>query len=197
MAEGSWGPNRKAGRIVGVMGLGRKTGATHFTLWAASYLSGVRQRKTALMEGNNHGDLKRLEKAWFPAEKRGNVFQALGMDFYKRGEAGELARCLEAKYDEVLIDFGERVKETQNEWQRCDVRIATVSFSDWQLEAAGGMADLRRALGRGWVCLSVFGSEDARGEAQRRLGIPVIRIPFSEDPFHVDRRAMEWFEGVL
>lgn len=54
-----------------------------------------------------------------------------------------------------------------------------------------------RALGRGWVCLSVFGSEDARGEAQRRLGIPVIRIPFSEDPFHVDRRAMEWFEGVL
>lgn len=180
------------------MGLGNKTGATHFALWAAAYLSGVRQRKTALIDWRERGDLERLEKAWLLADKKeGDFFCALGMDFYKKGGAEALAFCLEERYDEVLIDFGERTKETQNEWQRCELRIATVSFSDWQLEDAKAMADLCRILGRKWVCLSAFGSEDARKEAQKRWGIPVLRIPFSDDPFHVNRKDMEWFEGIL
>ncbi|HJB06599.1 MAG TPA: hypothetical protein H9716_01900 [Candidatus Enterocloster faecavium] len=195
---GAWGPERKGGRVIGIMGLGRKTGATHFTLWAASYLSGVRQRRTAVIEWNCHGDLGRMEDIWF-AEKRRRErkFQALGMNFYKEGGAETLALCLGECCDEILIDFGEKTREKENEWLRCDIRIATAAFSEWQLADAGKMMEIGDELGRDWICLAAFGSEEARREAQRRLGISVIRIPFQADPFDIDRRAMEWFEKIL
>ena len=73
----------------------------------------------------------------------------------------------------------------------------TAAFSEWQLEDASGLMELGEELGRGWICLAAFGSEGARREAERKLKIPVIRMPFSADAFRVDRNAMAWFEQIL
>lgn len=194
---GAWGPERGGCRVTGVMGLGRKTGATHFTMWAAGYLAAVRQRRTAVIEWSGHGDFARLETVWNAKKGAGDSFKALDMTFYKAGGTSVLAACMEGRYDEVLIDFGQRTREREMEWLRCDLRIATAALSDWQLADASGMMELGEELGRGWTCLAAFGSEGARMEAQRKLGISVIRIPFSADAFKVDRKAMEWFEKVL
>ena len=104
---------------------------------------------------------------------------------------------MEGSYDEILIDFGQRTKAAQTEWLRCQVRIVTAAFSEWQLEDASGLMELGEELGRGWICLAAFGSEGARREAERKLKIPVIRMPFSADAFRVDRNAMAWFEQIL
>lgn len=195
---GSTGPDRKGCRVIGVMGMGRGTGATHFTLWAANYLSAVRQRRTAVLEWNSHGDFQRLERICAGGQRReAPFFRVLDAAYYKRGCAATLASCMEGSYDEILIDFGQRTKAAQTEWLRCQVRIVTAAFSEWQLEDASGLMELGEELGRGWICLAAFGSEGARREAERKLKIPVIRMPFSADAFRVDRNAMAWFEQIL
>ena len=85
-------------------------------------------------------------------------------------------RCFSGERD-FHADFGEKTREKENEWLRCDIRIATAAFSEWQLADAGKMMEIGDELGRDWICLAAFGSEEARREAQRRLGISVIRIP--------------------
>lgn len=180
------------------MGMGSKTGATHFAIMAANYLSGVRQRRTAVLEWNSHGDFQRLEQICAGgSEKKTTFFRALDTAYYKKSGADTLAFCLEGNYDEILIDFGQRTQAVEAEWLRCQVRIVTAAFSEWQLEEASGLMELGDELGRGWICLSVFGSEGARREAERKLKIPIIRMPFSADAFRIDRNAAAWFGQIL
>lgn len=150
----------------------------------------------------DHGDFRRMEKVCARREnvagkKEENVFKALGVTYFGRGDADTLAGCMNGPYDDIIIDFGEAAPAPRAEWLRCQVRMMVVSFSEWQLEDASGMMEQNGRSCRSWIYLAAFGSEWTRREVERQLGVPVFRIPFSADAFRIDRSLMRWFEGLL
>ena len=102
---------------------------THLCVLMANYLTGAGQRRTAVIEWNDHGDFRRMEKVCARREnvagkKEENVFKALGVAYYKQGEACVLAGCMNGPYDDVIIDFGESTPGAQDEWLHCQVKFA-------------------------------------------------------------------------
>lgn len=85
---------------------------THLCVLMANYLTGAGQRRTAVIEWNDHGDFRRMEKVCarrenVTGEKEENVFKALGVTYFGRGNADTLAGCMNGPYDDIIIDFGE------------------------------------------------------------------------------------------
>ena len=79
---------------------------THLCVLMANYLTGAGQRRTAVIEWNDHGDFWRMEKVCARREnvagkKEENVFKALGVTYFGRGDADTLAGCMNGPYTEA------------------------------------------------------------------------------------------------
>lgn len=86
-------------------------------------------------------------------EKEENVFKALGVTYFGRGNADTLAGCMNGPYDDIIIDFGEAAPASRAEWLRCQVRMMVAAFSEWQLEDASGMMEQNGRPCRSWIYL--------------------------------------------
>lgn len=51
----------KGCRVVGITGTGRGTGVTHLSVLAANYMASALQRRTAVIEWNDHGAWKTIK----------------------------------------------------------------------------------------------------------------------------------------
>lgn len=184
--------NTRSPRITGICGAGRAVGTTHLAVWSANYLASCCQKKTAVVEWSSHSDFIRLrldDKEVRPDR----AFRLLEVDYYPQGEKEALAACIRSGYDEILVDFGPMRQEIRAEWFRCPERILAVSLSEWKVEAFLGFLTEEEDLGKGWSCMSAFGSKTIRREIEKQFRIPIEKIPFSEDVFQVDKTAMAWF----
>ena len=166
-------------KVTGIIGAGRGTGVTHFSIRAANYFCSWKQRKTAVIQWNSHKDTERMRNFLEASGKEGGrfkkePFRVLEVDFYCQGGPEVLAACMEKKYQEILIDFGEVRDEVFPEWLRCSEKT-----------------------GKDWICLTAFGSEIVRKEIERQFRLSVKRIPLSVDAFSVDIQTMEWFADIL
>lgn len=185
-------------RVIGITGAGRGTGTTHLCIWMANYLSGCLMRPTALLQWNSHGDFEILERVLKgQIREESSCYRFFDVAYYKQGDSDTLAACMDGAYEEILIDFGELREDIRGEWLRCGVRIITGSLSEWKLEAFLGFLVRGDGLGQGWTGAVFAGSEDTRRAIERQFGVRLVRIPLSVDAFSVDRRAMDWFEGML
>lgn len=190
-------------RLIGIVGAGRGTGTTHLSILTANYLASCRQRNTALIQWSGRMDLWPVEHMLKGCRKRKEDtdleegFRLLEVDYYHRGDAGVLTRCMGLGYEDIVIDFGEMRQQIRTEWLRCGINVVTASLSEWKLEAFLELLSGEEKRQKGWIYTAAFGSEDTRREIERRFRIPLRRIPLSVDAFSVDRKTMEWFEKIL
>lgn len=171
---------------MGILGAGRSVGVTHLSVWLANYLTGVRRRRTAVLEWNTHGDFKRL------GDKR-----ILEVDYYGNAGASVLAQCLNGKYQCIITDFGEMTEQAMEECTRCDRKIIAGSASPWQMHAFMEALERGKNLDKSWRFAAAFGSETAREQMERRWKTPILRIPASADAFTVTRGDMDFFARLM
>ena len=192
----------KPQRLMGIAGAGRGTGVTHFCILTANYLSNCLQRKTALIQWNDHGAFEQVGRILARTDPNSlhpfsEAFQLMETDYFTRGDAQVLARCIDRSYDDIIIDFGELRKEIHAEWLRCSTKCVVASLNDWKLEAFLEFLSGEEKLGDGWIYAAAFGSRRTQHDIERQFHISLSRIPFSEDAFSIDRNMMSWFKEIL
>lgn len=180
---------------MGVTGTARGVGTTHFCILYGNYLAGVRREKVAVLEWNQTGALERLEQACTGTIKNRSPFRVLDVDYYKNSGGKTLVSCIQKGYDSILIDFGASEQPCQ-EWHMCDQKMVCGSFSEWQWNEFLGILKTKKPADQGWIFLAAFGSEETRREVEKKLGVPVFRIPFSADAFQVTSQVMEFFQDL-
>ena len=146
----------KGCRVVGITGTGRGTGVTHLSVLAANYMASALQRRTAVIEWNDHGTWKTMKdicqagsaKQADSADYRYKIF---GVTYYMQGAPRVLASCLDGTYDEIIIDFGELRPSIRAEWLRCEVKIVMTALSEWKLEAFLELLSEEEGRRAGWI----------------------------------------------
>lgn len=193
-------PSGKVERI-GIAGSGPAVGTTHFTILTASYLSGVRRKKTAVLEWNDSGSfqlLEQVQKKKTVTNRTDQSFNILGILFCREADDGALLDCKKWQAETIVIDFGCYRKEIQGELLKCDRRFLVCSVSDWQLPQTAVLfneaVDFRRM---GWEYFASFGGEEALRMAERYLGVRIHRIPVSQDAFVITGELMIFFGRFL
>ena len=169
---------------------------------AANYLSSSLQRRTAVIEWNDHGSFFQIKATFRDSlEKRAGSadygYKIFGVAYYMQGDPRVLARCMDGSYDDIVIDFGEMRASIRAEWLRCEVKIVMAALSEWKLEAFLELLSEEEGRRTGWIYTAAFGSEDTRKQIERQFGISLARVPLSVDAFSVDYETMRWFEGIL
>lgn len=183
--------------FIGVIGTGKCTGATHFAIMTAGYLSGVRRLRCAVLEWNRHGDFKSMETAC-SGEKRGkNAFRLLETDYYEAAGIETLLLCKTAGYQVVIVDYGCIRDGNLEEFLRCSRQFVLGSLSEWQMNEFMEFEQKEKKAERSWETFVSFGSEETRKNAERRLKKSVKRIPVSVDPFTVTSETMRFYEQLF
>ena len=173
-------------------------GVTHITLMTANYLQAVQGKRTAVLEWNSHGDFERLGKLCTGQLRDVNCYRIQQVDYYPHADGGRLMECLNAGYQEILIDFGSIEKQVYVELTRCSAVWIVMSFSEWQMDAFWEIAGSKEDAGKkSWRFLTAFGSEESRIQWNKRRNPKILRIPFSADAFTVTRELMEWEKTAL
>lgn len=62
-------------KVTGIIGAGRGTGVTHFSIRAANYFCSWKQRKTAVIQWNSHKDTERMRNFLEASGKEGGRFK--------------------------------------------------------------------------------------------------------------------------
>ncbi len=180
--------------IIGVIGTGRGVGVTHFTVMTAGYLGGVLRKRCAVLEWNSHGDFQNVRKLCTKERSQAGCFQLLEADYYERAGIDTLLLCKKSGYQAVIVDYGTVREGNLEEFLRCDRQFVLGSLSEWQLEAFLGFERKGKKAEKSWKTLVSFGSEEARKNAQKRLNIPIFRIPVSVDVFAVTGEIIGFYQ---
>ena len=184
-------------QVIGIVGAGRAVGATHLSILMANYYYSGCGKRTAVLEWNRHGDFARFGDACTAAGMDREEYRIQGVDFFKTAGSRRLARCIQAGYQIVVIDFGSLQEQQDAELLRCHKVYLIVSFSEWQDGAFGNCETWQeRAKEEGWHCLAVFGSEESRLQWNKRRKPAVGRIPFSADAFTISCDMMDWMMQI-
>lgn len=187
-------------RIIGIAGSGHGVGTTHFAILTANYMSGVRGKKTAVLEWNDSGAFERMEQICTKKtvlKQAGDSFRVFEVSYLKSAGKKELLECLNRGFEAVVIDFGKNRELAGDEWLHCDHRFLLGSFCEWQAGAFAELAAERRGHDGGWDYFYVFGCEAAAEEMRRRLRVSIRRIPDSRDAFLITGELLAFFEGFL
>lgn len=179
------------------MGTGRCVGTTHFAVLAAGYFSGVQRKSCAVLEWNRHGDFSRLGKLCGENQWNEGGCRILDAEYYKAAGIETLLLCKTLGYQSVIVDYGAVSDGNLEEFLRCDRQFVLGSLTEWQLEAFRQFVGNGKRKERSWQALAVFGSEEARKNMERKLRIPVRRIPFSADAFVITGELIRFFEELL
>lgn len=186
--------------VIGIAGSGPAVGTTHFAVLTANYLTGVLQKKTAVIEWNDSGAFERMEKICVKravSKPENKAFIVIGVSYLKKAGKKELLECMNRGFDTVIIDFGSRLQEVQEEHLLCDRRFFVGSFCEWQADDFAKFAAERREKKGRWEYFYSFGSEDAAKEMKRRLCVSIRKIPNSQDAFTITGELMAFFRGFL
>lgn len=173
---------------------------THLTVWMANYLAGVRREKTAVLEWNDHGDVRKMAQFCAENPKQSVAAQPvriLEVDYYAAAGAKELADCMNGDYRRIVIDFGEITGESICECARCDRKVIVGAFSEWQAESFLGLVRGKARRDKSWSYAAAFGSEETRKECEKTFRVKILRVPLSVDAFAVTRADMSFFARLL
>lgn len=180
--------------VIGIIGTGRGVGVTHFTVMTAGYLGGVLRKKCAVLEWNSHGDFRNMRKLCGKERDQDGCYQILEADYYERAGIDTLLLCKKSGYQAVIVDYGAVKEGNLEEFLRCDRQFVLGSLSEWQMEAFLEFEGKGKKAEKGWKTLVSFGSEEARRNAEKRLKIPISRIPVSVDAFAVTGEVIGFYQ---
>ncbi|NBH72272.1 hypothetical protein D3Z51_09605 [Clostridiaceae bacterium] len=183
-------------RTLGIIGAGRGTGVTHFAVWAANYLTGVRRGKTAVLEWNRHGDFMHMAGFCGSIGKE-MPYKILEADYYVQAGAKELAECLNGNYRYIIVDYGEITGQGFTDCARCDLKVIVGSLSEWRAEAFLKVVREGEKRDKSWKYAAVFGSEETRESIEKSYRIPVWRIPCAKDAFSITYADMIFLKELL
>ncbi|HCD46544.1 MAG TPA: hypothetical protein DEQ64_23030 [Lachnoclostridium sp.] len=179
---------------IGIIGTGRGVGVTHFTVMTAGYLGGVLRKRCAVLEWNSHGDFRNLRKLCAKEKAQAGCFKVLEADYYERAGIDTLLLCKKSGYQAVIVDYGTVKEGNLEEFLRCDRQFVLGSLSEWQLEAFLEFERKGKKAEKSWKTLVSFGSEEARRNGEKRLNIPIARIPVSVDVFAVTGDTIGFYQ---
>lgn len=190
------------------MGCGRGVGTSHLAVALANYLTGVKRKRTAVLEWNSHGDFqilerfaekngRRHEKKTNRSQDRKECFRIMEVDYYKMADPVVLSECMSRDYQYIILDYGEAAEKSLYECARCDRKILVGSLSEWKVEAFLEILEQTKKRDKSWKIAVISGGEDTRKEIESMFRCQLQRIPASVDAFRITQEEITCFETLL
>ncbi len=180
---------------VGVLGVARGVGATHFALMLANYYANGCGLRTALVEFSGHKDyMKICDEANIKVNDIRH-FSYKHIDFKVCDKSQDIALCFSQKYEVVIIDMTSEKAESLTELKRCDIKLVVGSTDMWRI---GRIRKLFSELGNIPVTVAFFmGNPNIVNRIGKEYKQSVFLIPPEPDPLKISSQTMYLLKKLL
>lgn len=187
--------------VIGIIGTHRGVGVTHFGIMFAQYINEILNAKTALLECNNHNDLRHIQNAYMGVEKEqefSREFSIYGVTYFRNVSENEVAEILNRDFEYYILDLGIEFEQNKKEFLRSDLKFVIGSLAEWRID---NLFNFHKKTSRfhgsdTFSYLIVFGIKKEIKELKKELDMNVIEIPYEPDPFLLSKNSLKYFHKL-
>jgi hypothetical protein len=183
-------------RTIGICGVEHGIGTTHIALALSNYLRSKRGLSTAYLELNASHQIGCL------SDGKGNgFFRFLKIDFYPETKWDQLPDILGTNYSCVIFDMGTLGTAAYPEFVRCDLKLVVCSIRPWKSGSLSNWLGRHQSLynicSEDIIFLGNMGIKEDLAVCGRRYQIPMLAVPYLENPFQLTSSDWTFFEKLL
>lgn len=177
-------PQCKGRDIIGLIGTHHGTGVTYTGVMLAFFMSEELGKRTALLECNDHHDLRLLEEAYEWSSEGSQSFSFHRMTCYKEVSPNRIPDIFSEGYECLILDFGTNFLEYRDEFNRCSTKIVVAGRSEWDIRKLIRFETAAKScLGNDtWIYLIPQADKKTAARISRELCRKVWTVPACADP---------------
>lgn len=183
-------------QVIGIISGKKGEGVTTMSIAMATYLSGVKMKKTAIVEFYGNGDIKKIAQSYFAAEK--DKFRILNVDYYDVRDKEKLSFIYNKDYEYIIVDFGAFYKKNIEEFIRCQIKIVMGSVNIWRYSEYLEMCRFTKEIpgSSKWLHILSGDEKDIKSYLKGKSIVGISRISI-EDPYVVENRHVDFFQSII
>lgn len=183
-------------RIVGVIGTGHGTGATHFCFMLGVFMGIVKGLRVAIVEQNESGCFGQAGIILnnFTNSKINKISKYISI--YSKSDEYELAEIISMDYDYVIIDYGCDYEANRSSFLMCPEKIVIGSLSWWKIHQMVKFLIKNRhekTFGH-WLFLTAMPVKEGMVHIKKEFNVDIMVIPFEPDPFYLNESSLKFFQ---
>jgi len=188
---------RESPATIGVMGVGSGVGVTHFSIMLAGYEGAKLRKKVALVELNQSGHFREIQKAYEGREEEARKFRILDTVYYRDSSPQELTEILNEGFECIILDLGCDYRKNETEFLRSSKKIIVGSLCEWKKAGYVGFLEEHKGEGDRWEYLSMPALPGEIRDMKAACGVRLRSIPFEPDPFVVRSENFGFFRQLV
>ncbi len=191
--------NGKGREVIGLIGTHHGTGVTHTGLMLAFYMGEELGKKTALLECNQHRDMRLIQNAYEWACEDDKSFSYQRITCYSEVTPHQVLEVLGEDYDCLILDFGTELIANKEEFLRCSIKIVIGGRSEWDISKLVLFTEAARAY-RGsdsWLYFIPQATEKTAKKVSKEIGHKVLPVPMNEEPTLLSNISNRFFAKIF
>lgn len=185
--------SRTVTETIGVSGIMEGTGATHFCIMLAVFMTAVAAKKVALVEMNKTGCIRQagIILEGFHA-RAGKLMRKVSI--FTQTDEYSLSEIVSSGYDCVIIDFGVYDECNRASFLMCDRKIVVGSLSWWKIQHYVNFLASHKETKTAckWEYMAVTPVKAGIRYLRHTFGINVRIIPYEPDPFSLSGNTLDF-----
>ena len=189
----------KGREVIGLIGTHRGVGVTHTALMLTFYMGEECLRKTALLECNEHRDLRSIRDAYKWNKEREDAFSFHRITCYGEVNQDRIATIFNEDYECLILDFGMDFQANREELLRCSTKIIIGGLSEWDIPKLIAFNQAYEATpgSDSWLYFISRAKERTALRISREIGRKIDSVPYIEEPMIPSRITNQFFEKIL
>jgi hypothetical protein len=183
-------------RTIGICGVEHGIGTTHIALALSNYLCSKCGLSTACLELNASRQIGALSDG-----KGTGFFRYLKIDFYPDAKLDQLPDILGKNYSCVVFDMGTLGTAAYPEFVQCDLKLVVGSVRPWKAGSFENWLNRHQSLynifSEDFIFLGNMGIKEELAVCTRRYRLPMLAVPYLENPFQLTSSDWTFFEKLL
>lgn len=191
-----YGERQCRGReIIGLIGTHHGTGVTYTGVMLAFFMSEELGRRTALLECNDHRDMKLLEETYEWSREDSKSFSFHQITCYKEVCPNHIPDIFGEDYQCLILDFGTDFSEYRDEFLRCGTKIIVGGRSEWDIRKLIQFETMTKNFpgNETWLYLIPQADNETASRISRGLSRKVWAVPVCPDPVLPSRSINNFF----
>jgi hypothetical protein len=171
-------------------------GTTHIALALSNYLCSKCGLSIACLELNASRQIGALSDG-----KGKGFFRYLKIDFYPETKLDQLPDILGKNYSCVVFDMGTLGTAAYPEFVQCNLKLVVCSVRPWKSGSFENWLNRHQYLysifSEDFIFLGNMGIKEELAVCTRRYRLPMLAVPYLENPFQLTSSDWTFFEKLL
>ena len=185
--------------VIGLIGTHHGVGVTYTGLMLAFYMGEELGKKTALLECNEHQDMRLIQNSYEWSKEEENSFSFHQITCHKEVSPSRISELYGEDFECIILDFGTDLAANREEFLRCSTKIIIGGRSEWDqkklIEFARASETTRGS--ETWLYFIPQANENTIKKIKSEVNRKVCPVPIIKEPTIPSHNSNHFFNDLF